>query len=652
MRLSHQLFVGSALVFLTVLAAVYGSYVETSYTHLERQLAVQSQDTATSLALTLNGSLRDGGLVQTARSIDQIFASGVYRRIALLDLHGNPIVEKVAEGSVDGMPPSWLRRLFPFKAPMGKAVVGFGAHRMALVELECSPESAYRQLEDFSEHAAFWLGFAYLITLLLLRLLLKRVLDPLRDIETATAEIAQRRFTQIHPLPATYELRRVVEGLNRLSSTVEHLLDEEERRAHRFHLLAHHDPLVGLPNRAGLAAKLDELAGEMRNDVALAMIEISGLAAYNGVRGHPDGDEMLVSLGEVINAEAARVRDGECFSAHLQAGCFAVIVTSCDEAGARRFGDAMRHRLAAEIRLQAAICELDFAIGICSCLPGAASSEILASADTALAAAHHLSQGAVVIDWLNTLPDVASQAWRRRVQRALDERRFFLVGQGVFRLPQATELPELLHREVFARMTLGDGDELSAGQFMPMAARHGFLEAIDRTCLDILFAHVMDGAEQGCYAFNLSAEALRRPVFTRWLLDRLHAIGVAARWLCVEVTDHAAQQLGDEFSAFVTELRQLGVRLTIDQFGLSAGGFQLLRKFLPDYVKLAGSLLEGVVDSNEKHFFLESVCTIASSLNIPVIATCVEDDEHLPILRALGVYGVQGNALAPVADLA
>lgn len=649
MRLSHQLFVGSALVFLVVLAAVFGSHVETSRTYLEKQLASHAQDAATSLAVALTASLREKGLNDMAlaeTTVSAVFSRGYYRRIALLDQRGQPLIEKRL-GVLDG-PPQWIRALFPFETPRRTALVTAGWRQLGQIEVESSPEFAYRQLEDFAATAAVWLAVAYAITLLLLRLLLDRVLGPLRRIEAAADDIAQRRFRQISPLPGTRELRRVVEGFNRLSLTVAHLLDEEERRAERFRRLAFTDPLVGLPNRAALLARLDALGEEIRPDAALALVEIDGLRAYNAVHGHQGGDEMLAGLARVL-AEVAAER----FCARLQGGCFAMLLPVCDEAAAQAFGELLGARLAAALHTQGAGSELDFAIAIVPCAPGANASVLLAAADTTLASAQQQRPGALLIDWQSAMPAVASEEWQRRLQRALAEHRFVLVGQGVFSLPAADAVtaPLLLHSEVFARLQLDDGSECAAGLFIPMAARHGLLEAVDRAGLDLLFAALPADSQARRYSFNLSAEALCRPAFTRWLLDRLAELGTRASSLIFEVSDFSAQAAASELAVFSAEARRLGATLTIDQFGLRTGGLQLLRRVLPDHVKLAGSLVQDVVEGDEKHFYLESICRIAASLGIPVIATCVEHPEQLPMLRALGVHAVQGNALMPVQPL-
>lgn len=651
MRLSHQLFAGSALVFLVVLAAVFGSHVETSRVYLEKQLASHAQDAATSLAVALTASLRENGtrdMALAGTTVSAVFSRGYYRRIALLDQHGKPLIEKRLDTADGPLPPRWLRALFPFDTPRRTALVTAGWRQLGEIEVESSPEFAYRQLEDFAATAALWLAVAYALTLVFLRLLLDRVLDPLRRIETAAGEIAQRRFRQISPLPSTRELRRVVEGFNRLSSTVAHLLDEEERRAERFRRLAYIDQVVGLPNRAGLLARLDALAEEMRPDAALALVDINGLGAYNDTHSYPDGDATIAALARVLSEVA-----GERFCARLQGGCFAVLLSGCDEAAARVFGEHLGARLAEAIHTLDAWRELDFAIGISPCTVGAKASALLAAADTTLASARHRRPGAVVIDWRNAMPAVASEAWQRRIHRALDEHRFVLVGQGVFALPaaEAAGEPALLHSELFARLQLDDGSELTAGQFVPMAARHGLLEAIDRACLDLLFGALLAAPQAARYSFNLSAEALRRPAFTGWLLDRLDGLGAGAGALIFEVSDFAAQAAAGELADFSRQARKLGAALTIDQFGLSAGSFQLLRTVLPDYVKLAGSLLHDVVDGDGKHFYLESVCNVAASLGIPVIATCVERAGQLPMLRSLGVHAIQGNALAPAQPL-
>lgn len=650
MRLSHQLFAGSALVFLVVLAAVFGTHVLTSRSYLERQLASHAQDAATSLAVALTASLRSEDMPLAETTVSAVFARGYYRRIALLDQQGRILFEKHLNDEDRRLPPRWIQSLISFEAPQQTALVTASWRQLGQIEVESSPEFAYRQLQEFALSAAAWMAAAYLLTLFLLRILLRRVLDPLRRIERAADEIAQRRFQQISPLPKTRELRHVVDGFNRLSATVEHLLDEEEHRAERFRLLAYTDPVVGLPNRAGLLARLDALGGEMSMDSALVLVEIDGLRAYNDIHGYHDGDEMLASMARLIRAATAADGDDgdDDFCARLQGGCFALLLSKCDETAARDFSDRLRARLTETIHLMGRPNQLDFAIGICSCPVGASASELLAAADTALASARHLRRGAVVIDWQSTLPDVASQAWQRRIQRALADHRFVLDGQDVFALDGTDDsaVAGVMHCELFSRLQLQDGNRLSAGQFVPMAARHGLLDAIDKACLEQLFTALIAEPQAGRFSFNLSADALRRPDFTRWLLGRLAEIGQRARSLSFEVTDYAAQTAADELAEFAAEARRLGAALTIDQYGLSTGGFHVLRKILPDCVKLAGSLVQGVEEGDEKHFYLESVCGIARSLGIPVIATCVENDDQLPMLRRLGVQGAQGNALA------
>ena len=658
MRLSHQMFVGSALVFLIVLAAIFGTYVATSRTYLEKQLASHAQDAATSLAVALTSSLRDNDMSLAETTISAVFSRGYYRHIVLLDQRGAALIEK-RQGPVDALrQPGWMQTLLPFEAPRRSALVIAGWRQLGQIEVESSPEFAYQQLRNFSVTAAIWLIVAFATALFLLSLLMRRILEPLHRIEIAAREIEQRQFRPISPVPRTLELRNVVEGFNRLSSTIEHLLDDEERRAERFRRLAYTDQVVGLPNRSSLMSHLDVLSGEMNTDVAVALVDIDGLRTYNAMHGYSEGDEMIRSMARIVT-DVADGNTGDnagskAFCARLQGACFAVVLPGCNEASAHDFGNRLRQRLSESIHNQWASVEMDFAIGICSCPVISTASDLLAVADTALAAARHLGLGAVVVDWQSTLPDVASQAWQKRIHRALDKHRFVLVGQAVYGLSpdDDSSAPDFLHTEVFARMTLDDGEELSAAQFIPMAARHGLLEAIDRACLELLFSALISGSQTGgIYSFNLSADALRRPAFTQWLLAQLERLGSRASSIIIEVTEFAAQSVAKELLEFSSKARGLGAKLIIDQFGLTAGGFHVLRLLLPDSVKLAGSLLHDIQEDDEKRFYLESVCSIANSLRVPVIATCVEQTQQLTILRSLGVSAVQGNVLATVQPL-
>jgi len=379
------------------------------------------------------------------------------------------------------------------------------------------------------------------------------------------------------------------------------------------------------------------------------LVDIDGLRAYNAMHGYSEGDEMIRSMARIVT----EVAGSNAFCARLQGACFAVVLPGCDEASAHDFGKRLRVRLSESIHSLGASGELDFAIGICSCPVISTASDLLAVADTALAAAMHLGLGAVVVDWQSTLPDVASQAWQKRIHRALDKNRFVLVGQAVYGLSpdDDSSATDFLHTEVFARMKLDDGEELSAAQFIPMAARHGLLEAIDRVCLELLFSALISESRPGSHSFNLSADALRRPAFTQWLIAQLEILGSRVSSIIIEVTEFAAQSVAKELLEFSSKARCLGAKLVIDQFGLTAGGFHVLRLLLPDSVKLAGSLLHDIQEDDEKRFYLESVCSIANSLRVPVIATCVEQTEQLIILRSLGVSAVQGNVLATVQPL-
>ena len=429
--------------------------------------------------------------------------------------------------------------------------------------------------------------------------------------------------------------------------------DRDRREAERYRALAYIDPLVGLANRAGLLLRLEALSAAAAGDTALALLHIDGLDRYNAEYGYAEGDRLISALARSIDDEASR-GGADHFCARLHGACFAVVVTVDGEAAARACGDRLRARLKEAIGLMGVAGLLDFAIGVCSCPAGASAAELLGAADTALAAARHLGRGALVVDWLTTLPEDASLAWRRRLERALAGERFFLAGQDVYALAaNGAERPSrLLHTEVLARLQLEDGGELTAGQFVPMAARHGLLGAIDGHCLSLLCAGIASGtAPAERFAINLSADVLRQREFTHDLLDRLERLGERAASLVFEVSVFAAQVAAVELAALMAEARRFGVALSIDQYGLDTQGFEVLRRFVPRTVKLAGSLLADLRQGDEKLFYLESVCRVAAALDVTLIATCVESVDLLPTLSRIGVQGVQGCALASVRPL-
>ena len=243
MSLSRQLVL---LVVALVLLLFSGTFLISAYStrdYLEDQLASHAQDAATSLGLSATTHVAKGDEAMFTSMVNAMIHRGDYLKIRIEDLQGKPLIERESRQPLDV--PDWFTRLFPLHPPEGVVTMMAGWRQVGVVRVISHPGLAYRQLWKSTVDTLSWFvvgaGLVLLVGLMLLR--------PLQRVEWQAEAICNREFPVVEDKPFTYEFRRVVEAMNRLSSKVRQMLDNAERMASQLREQANTDALTGLANR-------------------------------------------------------------------------------------------------------------------------------------------------------------------------------------------------------------------------------------------------------------------------------------------------------------------------------------------------------------------------------------------------------------------
>lgn len=645
MSLRNQFLIGSLIAVLTVFSLLFVGMGVRLQHYFQAQLSSHAQDTATSLAVAVNSALRQQDNILLETTVQAVFDSGYYKRVAVLDTAGKTIIEKVLPPA-NGDVPEWLPEIVKLDAPLRSAFVTSGWKQAGVVEVTSQPALAYRELWHLMQDAIIWLSFAIILTMLLMAALVRSILRPLGKIERAALAVCNRRFPTISPVPRTRELARVVEAFNSLSFSVRRMLGESETLAERFRKLTLSDALTGSGNRRSLIANIELLLESPQGEYALALIQVEGLAELNTAGGHEQGDKFVLALagalGEVPNLS---------FLARIQGTTFALLLQSTTESALAELLDATSLRLNH-------VCKMFGLTGAVRCYAGAVRlfynqtpSETLAKADEAMARAR--KSGSSVVDPAQGT-GMPSRQWKEFLQDAMAENRFILYVQPV--IGHVTDKPQepadLMHFEVYSRLADPDGTVMKAARFMPMAMRHGLAASLDRHCLRGLMRNMKSENTPGkCYAFNVSHETLCDPGFPEWLSLELENSDLQKYDLILEVSETVLHAFSQEARHFSEALLQHGLAFGIDQFGLHKGTVTELAKLHPVYFKLAADLTRHCVEVDEYGEYIGWLVKTSGILGIPVIATCVEKNEWFERLLKAGVAGFQGEMFGPVFPL-
>ena len=237
--------------------------------------------------------------------------------------------------------------------------------------------------------------------------------------------------------------------------------------------------------------------------------------------------------------------------------------------------------------------------------------------------------------------------WAPRIEHALDADRFVLFAPRFAKVDGSPT--QSLHAEVLLRMLDGDGALVSPGAFLPAAERFHLSSRLDRWVLRRvinLLAALEDINTIDTLCVNVSGQSIGDRVFHRHAIDSLRAAGtsICCR-ICLEITETAAVTNPTDAAAFIRQVRNLGVRVALDDFGAGASSFGYLKKLPVDLLKIDGQFITHLIADPLDDVAVRCFVDVARVLGIGTVAEFVEDAEVLARLREIGVDYAQGFLL-------
>ena len=426
---------------------------------------------------------------------------------------------------------------------------------------------------------------------------------------------------------------------NKVASVVAIATDITERRRAEVALQhqALHDVLTGLPNRAFFNERLVEELGDAdhtSNPVALALIDLDHFKEINDALGHDVGD---VVLRHVAHRLAGILRDGD-FVARLGGDEFALLLPGTNENDAAEIAHRIRASLSAPCVINGRPLDVAGSIGLAAApLHGRSSESLLRKADVAMYAAKRGGGGFMLYDpSLDCLED--------HLRQAIHDGAFVLEYQPIYELDG-----KMIGSEALIRWPQPDGSVTQPRAFIPFAEGAGLIVQIGAWVLRA--ACMQNAAWNRTHAplqisVNVSAKQIIDPSFVSTVLSALRESGLAPWLLELEFTETAVSANSDRAAAVVSELRALGVRIAVDDFGTGYNSLEMLRHYAVDTLKLDRCFVTNIVENHVDRAIASAVITAAQALGARVVAEGIETAEQLTALITLGSHCGQGFLLS------
>ena len=423
-------------------------------------------------------------------------------------------------------------------------------------------------------------------------------------------------------------------------------ITDRERAEQRLAWLANHDPLTELHNRRYFQTAFEDLlqrANRYHHNVALLFFDLDQFKDVNDTSGHQAGDAMLRVVAERLN-QLIRSSD---LLARLGGDEFAVAIPETDVKGASQVAEKILENLRqVSLPTKGRSHRVSASIGIVLYPDhGSNTQDLMSNADLAMYQAKANGRDRWYLFALDDqMREQMSErlAWKDKIEQALVDSAFQLYYQPILEIKTG----QISHYEVLIRMREKDASLGMPDHFIPIAERTGQIHSIDRFVLREAISQIAHlerttGREINL-AINLSGRVVDDPELLPLLKQLLDLSGVKPQNLIFELTETAT--LADMASAeqLMHELRDLGCRFAMDDFGVGFSSFYYLRELPLDIVKIDGSFIRQLPTSPEDRIFVKALTELASGLHKLTVAEFVEDAETLKMVKEIGVDYAQG----------
>jgi diguanylate cyclase (GGDEF)-like protein/PAS domain S-box-containing protein len=406
---------------------------------------------------------------------------------------------------------------------------------------------------------------------------------------------------------------------------------------------AFYDPLTDLPNRALFIDRLSQTVkrAKRRKDTRFAtlFLDLDRFKDVNDSLGHAIGDELLKAIARRLEAS---VRPGDTV-ARLGGDEFTILL---DELKLPEDAIEVAERIQSELKQPFVLSGQEIftsvSIGIA---PGTVSDDpedLLRDADTAMYRAKERGKACYeVFDATMHSRAVARLKLETDLRRAIEREEFKVYYQPIV----SVRSQEIVGFEALARWQHPTEGLVSPAQFIPLAEETGLIIPIDLWVMKEACQQTKKW--QGKWSslainVNLSSKHFSQPGLLASVEKVLEETGLEPGRLRIEITESVILEDVPRIADALRRLKELGVRLYLDDFGTGYSSLSYLHRFPIDAVKIDRSFVGQLGQKGEPAELVRTITTLATNLNMGVVAEGVETEGQLERLRALRCERVQG----------
>ena len=455
---------------------------------------------------------------------------------------------------------------------------------------------------------------------------------------------ANKDYSIRSPKTTGDEIGVLSDAFNEMLSQIEARDDILNERQEHLDRLAHYDTLTHLPNRILFHDRLTQTlhqAARTQQKVAVLFIDLDHFKDVNDSYGHKLGDLLLQEVAARLKA-IARACDTVARMSGDEFTYFLQDVKQPENAGivARKIIQTLSESYLIDNRK----IFVSASVGI-SIYPddGTAIEDLMKNADMAMY--HAKENGKNQFQYYSH--EINSKKSRRievinNLHQALESNSFILHYQPKMEIKSGT----ISGLEALLRWNHPEQGMILPDKFIPIAEDSGMIVPIGEWVLEAVCNQInmwdQMKLKQKSVAINVSAVQLRKDDFADTVIDIIRKSNIDPKCLEFELTESSIMTDVDKAVEKLRRLRDIGIKISIDDFGTGFSSLSQLRRFPIDRLKIDKSFISNITNSSDDLIIVSAIINMAKSLNLKITAEGVETKEQLKILTEHGCHEMQG----------
>ncbi|MDP3265392.1 MAG: EAL domain-containing protein [Sulfuricurvum sp.] len=399
-----------------------------------------------------------------------------------------------------------------------------------------------------------------------------------------------------------------------------------------------YDPLTNLPNRTKLLGDIEDIDSPFN----LILINIDGFKEVNTFYGHKIADQLLLSFGNELVSYAKSMKNATVYKLPVDEYMI-LIQSSCTKAEIFECITDLSATLNNKIFTAAdQKISLNVTIGIAGCASDneqiAYKKDVVAHSDMALKLAKKRRKNYLYYDEsLHIKEDYENNlSWIKRLRDAIDENRVVPFYQPIVN----AKTHQVEKYEALVRIIEKDGTVIPPIQFLEISKKVRLYHHITTIMLDKVIEEMAHHPELQC-SINLSIEDINDTFVNAYIINKIKDCPYSDR-IIFEILESEGIENYEIISDFISQVKEYGVEIAIDDFGAGYSNFVYITKLDIDYIKIDGSIIRNIDTDTTSQIITKTIIDFASQLNIKTIAEFVHNDSVNNYLKGLPLSHLQG----------